>query len=123
MREKPLSFNRRHRTWFTYLNMIPGWHMGLRWGSSPVGIRIRDSSWTARESLLDWDSALDYSAASAGVFTIGDTIGIAAGESFSTTTHSSRTAGRSSIATILVVGRISITPAIFAAEVLTGMKG
>ena len=38
---------------------------------SPVGIRIRDSSWPGRKLLLDWVSALGYLPASAGVGTVG----------------------------------------------------
>src|SRR5205807_6692477 len=96
------------------LNMIPGLCTEDRWRSSRAGIHIRGSSWRDRESLLDWDSASDYSAASAGVLAIGDTIGMAAGESSLITTLSSRIAGPSSIAMIFVrVGRILIMAPIF----------
>lgn len=55
---------------------------------------IRDCSWTARESVSGWDSELGCLAASAGVGRIRDSIGTTAGESSSTTTRTSRIAGR-----------------------------
>src|SRR5260370_41354406 len=104
--------------WFTYLNMTPGWCMGPRWRSSLVGIRIRDFSWTAQDWLLDWDSALAYLPASAGVGTTGDTIGITKGGSSTTTTPISRIAGPSSIAIVFMrVDRTSIMAPIHATEV------
>ncbi len=39
----------RERAKFTCLNTILGWCMERRWLCSPVGIRIRDSSWMVRE--------------------------------------------------------------------------
>jgi hypothetical protein len=111
--------SRPRQTWFTYLDMIPGWCMDLRWLPSPVGIRIRDSTWTVQESALDWASALDFLPAMAGVGTTGDTIGITTGESNTTTTPISQIAGRSSIAiTSIRVERTSITPV----EVWAGMR-
>jgi len=73
-----ISFRRR-LTRSTYLSMIPGWCMGLRWPSSPVGRRIRDFTPTVQESLLDWGLGSDYSPAMAGVGTTGDVIGMVAG--------------------------------------------
>ena len=70
--------------------MIPGWSMGLRWPSSPVGLRIRDFIPTVQESLLDWGMLESgYSPATAGVGTTGAAIGIVAGPS-STIKASSR---------------------------------
>src|SRR5207245_2217072 len=84
---------------------------------------IRDSSWTARESPLDWDLASVYSAGSAGAGTIGDSTGITAAGSFTTTTRISRIAGLSSIAIISIpAGRASIVAPVVAAEALTDMR-
>src|ERR1700674_4890804 len=95
--------------------------MGLRWRLSLVGIRIRDCSSTAQESLLDWASRLDYLADSAGVGTIGGTIGTTTGESSTTTTTTSRIATLSSIETIFIRREgTSITPPIHMAAVLAG---
>ena len=103
------------------LNMIPGWCMEPRWLCSPVGIRIRDCSSTAQESLLGWASRLDYLADSAGVGTIGGTIGTTTGESSTTTTTTSRIATLSSIETIFIRREgTSITPPIHMAAVLAG---
>src|SRR5260370_39140436 len=109
--------------WFMCLNTIRGWCMGHRWLCSPVGIRIRDSSWTAQESVLDWASELDYLPALAGVGTTGDTIGTTPGESNSTTTRTFRTAGPSSIAIVSIrrEGTL-IMPPIPIAEVLVAMR-
>jgi hypothetical protein len=91
---------------------------------SPVGIRTPDSFSTAQESVLDWASESDCLQASAGAGTGGDTIGTTAGESNSTTTHTLRIAGLSSIATILIQDEeTSIMPPIPMAEVLAGSKG
>src|SRR5882672_4078366 len=101
-----------------FLNTIPGWCTGTHWLSSPVGIPTQDFSWTAPVSLLDWASGSDYLAASAGVGTTGDTIGTTTGESSTTTTPTSRTAGRSSIATVFVrAERTSIMAPTLRAEV------
>ena len=68
-------------------------------------------------SVLDWDSGSDSLAALAGVGTIGDTIGITAGEWYTTTTRISRTARLSSIGTVLTaVGQASITTPVSTAE-------
>ena len=91
-----ISFRRR-LTRSTYLSMIPGRCMGLRWPSSPVGRRIRDFTPTVQESLLDWELGSDYSPAMAGVGTTGDVIGMVAGPS-TTTKASSRIVEASSIA-------------------------
>src|SRR5713101_4057774 len=97
--------------------------MGIRWLCSPVGIRTRDFSWTAQESLLDWASGWDCLAASAGVGTTGDTIGTTMGGSSTTTTRTSRIAGRSSIAIAFVrVELTSIMAPIHATEVLAGIR-
>src|SRR5260370_24783877 len=101
--------------------MIPGWYMGPRSPCFPVGIRIRDSSWTARESALGWDSGLDYLAVTAGAGTIGDSIGTAAGEASITTTPISRTAGLSSIAIAFI--RAERTSIMGPAAALAGTKG
>src|ERR1700693_4492831 len=95
--------------------------MARRWASSPVGIRIQDFSWMAQESLLDWASVLDYLPASAGVGTVGDTIGTMAGESNTTTTRTFRIAGPSLIAIVSTrhEGTL-IMPPIPMAEVLAG---
>src|ERR1700693_4286978 len=97
--------------------------MGTHLASSPVGIRTRDFSWTAQESLLDSASGLDYLADSAGVGTTGDTIGTTAGESNSTTTRTFRIAGPSSIVIVSIrhEGTL-IMPPIPMAEVLEGMR-
>lgn len=63
-----------------YLNMIPGWFMGLRWLFSPVGIHIRDFFSMGLESLLVWALGWDYLVDSDGVGTIGGTIGTTTGE-------------------------------------------
>src|SRR6202049_3445441 len=108
---------------FMCLNTIRGWCMARRWVFSPVGIRIRDSSWTFQESVLDWASGWDYLVGSAGVGTIGDTIGTTTGESNSTTTRTFRITGRSSIAMIFVrAERTSTMQPTSIAGVLPGMR-
>src|SRR5947209_17806601 len=103
--------------------MIPGLYMERLWLSSPVGIRIRGSFWTVQEWLLDWVSGLGYLPASAGAGTVGDSIGTAVGESSTTTTRSSRIAGRSSIAIAFVrVKRITIGPRTFTPVALLVMR-
>src|SRR5258708_3248466 len=73
-----------------------------------------------RESDLAWDSALDFTAASDGVGTVGDSIGPTTVESSTTTTPISRTAGRSSIAMVFVrtagasIAELTLTPAALA---------
>src|SRR5882757_5740300 len=96
--------------------------MALHWLFSPAGIHIRGYFLTARESVLDWDSALGYMAASAGVGTIGDLIGAAAAGSFTTTIRISRTAGRSSIAIVFVRLERSIAVPVLRAGLLAGMS-
>jgi hypothetical protein len=82
-----------------YRSMILGWSMGILWLHSPAGTLIPVSTGQVRESALDWDLVLVYFRASAGVGTVGDTTGAAAGESFTTTTPIFRAARRSSDAT------------------------
>src|SRR2546427_9173340 len=97
--------------------------MGPRWLYSLVGIRIQDSFWAVQESLLDWDSESDSSAASAGVFNIGDSIGITAGEPFSTTTRTSLIAGPSSTTIVFIrIVPTSIMPPVLMAETWGGMR-
>src|SRR5258706_547953 len=83
----------------TYPDQIvdAGRWMEPRWRFFPVGTRIRDCTWMARESGLDWDSALDSLAASDGAGMVGDLIGTTEAESSTTTTLISRIAERSSI--------------------------
>src|SRR6202030_963153 len=88
--------------WFTYLNTIPGWCMERRWLSSPAGIRTPDSSSTVLESVLDWASESDFSQASAGGGTTGDTIGTTTEEWSTTTTLTFRIAGLLSIAIVSI---------------------
>jgi hypothetical protein len=114
--DKRLLFNRQVPRWFTYLNTIPGLCMERRLLSSPVGIRFRDFFWTVQESLLDWVSGLGCLPASAGVGTVGDSIGMAGGESSTTATRSSRIAGLSSTAIVFIrVERTSIMRRTFTA--------
>src|SRR5216684_2825958 len=101
-------------------SMIRGWSMGLQWQCSPGGIRIRDFTWMAREWVSDSGSELGYLAASAGAGTIGDTIGTTTGESSTTTTRTSRTAGPLSTATVFI--RVDRTSTMGPAELLAGMK-
>jgi hypothetical protein len=72
---------------------------------------------------LAWASGWGYLPASAGDGTTGGTIGITMGGSSTTTTHTSRIAGRSSIAIAFVrVERTSIVAAIHVAGVLAGIR-
>src|ERR1700721_1351792 len=97
-----------------YLNTIHGWYTGIRWLLSPVGSPIPGCAWEVWGSVLDWGLVLDCLAASAGAGTIGATTGTAADGWSTTTTRTSRIAGRSSIV-ITFVRRASTIPQIFAA--------
>src|ERR1700724_2184702 len=98
--------------------------MDTRLRCSLGGIRTRGYSWTVQDSLLGWASESDYLPASAGVGTVGDTIGTTAGESNTTTTRTFRIAGPSSIATVSIRHeRTSTMPRILMAEALVGMRG
>jgi hypothetical protein len=97
--------------------------MERHWLCSPVGIHTQGFSSTVQESVLDWALGSDCLPASAGVGTIGDTIGITTEESSTTTTHTFRIAGPSSIVIVLIrVERSSIMARIFMAEVLAGVR-
>ena len=88
--------------------------MALPWLSFQAGIRIRVCFGMVRALDLDLALGLDSLAASAGVGTIGDTIGTTtAEECVTTTTPTFRTAGPSSIVVTFVrIGRTSIMPSI-----------
>src|SRR5260221_1471726 len=97
--------------------------MGTRSRCSPVGIRTRVFSWTARESLLALVSAWDCLAASGGDGTTGDTIGTTTEESSTTTTRTSRIAGPSLIAIVFArVERTSIIEPIHVTAILAGIR-
>src|ERR1700675_829139 len=98
--------------------------MARQWLSSPVGIHTPDSFSTVQESVLDWASESDYLPASAGVGTVGDTIGTTVGESNTTTTRTFRIAGPSLIAIVSTRHeRTSTMRRIQMAEMWVGSRG
>ena len=96
--------------------------MARRFPSFPDGIRTPDFSSTDQESVSGWASGSDFLPATAGVGTTGATIGTTTGESNTTTIHTFRIAGPSSIETALIQDEgTSIMAPILVAGALAGM--